>query len=108
HAGRRGVGPDSDGIQAPGDAGGAPWASADSAAAAGDGVGGAARHPNPHGRHARAATPHQAGACRRADRDGAGVRLPLSHQRARRAEPVKFYTRLVVGTVVVLLATVLV
>ena len=68
-------------------------------AAAGDRVGGAARHPDPHGGHARAAAPHQAGRRRQADRDGARLRLPLPRHRARGARAVSFARRLVLGTV---------
>ena len=47
-------------VQAPADAARTPRPGADATAAAGDGVGSAAGHPDPDGRHARAATSHEA------------------------------------------------
>ena len=47
-------------VQAPAHAARAPWPGADAAAAARDGVGSTARHPDPHGGHARAAAAHEA------------------------------------------------
>src|SRR5439155_22497657 len=90
-------------IQAPAHPGGATGAGPDPPPAPRDGLGRPAGHPDPHGGHARPAPPGQARRCGRADRDGPGLRLPLSWRRE-----MIFARRLVAGTVAVLLVTVLV
>ena len=97
--------PDRDRVQAAAHAGRAAGSGADAAAAARDRVGGAARHPDAHGGHARAASADQAGRRREADRDGARLRLSLQGERARGARSVNFGKRLVVGTLLVLVLT---
>src|SRR5439155_18286834 len=81
---------------------------ADASPAARDRVGGAARHPDPHGGHARAAAPNQAGRRGQADRDGARIRLPVPGHRAGGPHAVSFAKRLVLGIVVILVVAVLV
>src|ERR1041385_1659999 len=92
-----------DRVQAPAHPGGAAGPGADPAAAARDGVGRAARHPDPDRGHARPAASRQAGRGGRPDRDGPGVRLSIPRRRE-----MTLARRLVAGTVVVLLGTVLV
>src|SRR5262249_34556657 len=97
--------PDGHGVQAPPHPGGAPGARADSAAAARDRLGSAARHSDPHRGHARTAAADQARRRRQVDRDGSRIRLSLQGKRARSARSVNFGKRLVVGTLLVLTLT---
>src|ERR1043166_9106212 len=103
HARRRGSAAHRHRIQAPAHPGGATGSGADPPTAPRDGVGRPARHPDPHGGHARPAPPGQDPRGGRADRDGPGLRLPLPWRRE-----MSFARRLMAGTVAVLLVTVLV
>ena len=71
---------DADGVQAAVDARRAPRPRTGARPSARNRVGGRARYPDPHGRYAYSATPHEAGTGWRSDRDRARIRLPAARR----------------------------